>query len=165
MHSKKLKKNNTDFFINNEELDDSFVVLSVLTDLNLFEFLLVLKQNLNLQFVFFKKNESIIKNNRFEWPIFFYQNENFRTTFYLLPNQSNPSIVKNYSNDLFKQTPEMLTTSLLIPEKDKISYFIIIKNGKFMYAQQILSQRLLMQKNISVQTFSEPIRWEEILFL
>jgi hypothetical protein len=165
MHSKRSKRNNPEYYIGNDFSDENYTVLSIFTHYSLFEFLLIIQQNLNIRFTFFKKNELIYKNHLFEWPIFYYQNENFRTSFYLIPNKSNPAVIKNNINDLFNQSPEVISTSFLIPENDKISYFLIIKDGQFRHAELVLSDKITQVGNISVQTLSHPFNWGDILFL
>lgn len=165
MHSKRLKRNNYAYYIGDDFSEENFTVLSVFTLYSLFEFLLIIHQNLNIRFTFFKKNELIYKNQLFEWPIFYYHNENFRTSIYLVPNRSNPAIIKNNLNDLFNQSPEVISTSFLIPEKDKISYFLIIKDGQFRHAELVLSDKLTQIDNISVRNLSLPINWGDILFM
>jgi hypothetical protein len=165
MLSKNSKRNNPKYYIGDDFSEENYAVLSVFTHFSLFEFLLIFHQNLNIRFTYFKKNEMIYKNNLFEWPIYYYQNENFRTSFYLIPNRSNPAVIKNNLNDLFNQSTEVISTSFLVPEKDKISYFLIIKDGQFRHAELVLSDKLTQIGNISVQTLSHPINWGDILFL
>jgi hypothetical protein len=165
MHSKRSRRNSPEYFIGNDFSEENYTVLSVFTHYSLFEFLLFIQQNLNIRFTYFKKNELIYKNQPFEWPVFYYLNENFRTSFYLVPNRSNPAVQKNNLNDLFNQSQEMICTTFLIPENDKISYFLIIKDGQFRHAELVLSDKLNQNGNISVRPLSHHINWGNILFL